>query len=709
MGFRDLEIKNSYSSDDVDVLHEFYVPALSEAIEYKRLTGFFFSSSLAVAARGIINLIENEGKMKIVSSAFLSKKDVESIKKGLKEPEDLIEENMLKTFDEMKNEFIQNHIKALGWLVAKNKLEIKVAILKDEKGLPISAEGVSNTGIFHEKVGVLKDEKGNRMSFSGSINETGAAWQNNIEEFKVFRDWKPSEKKYFNFDSKKFNKFWKNKANRMDVIDIPNAIEDELINNKPDSFSKLKANISRKKSRNDKKIELYDYQKEAVKSWLENDMRGVFEMATGTGKTFTALGSVRSYSKKFDENVIIISCPFGHLIQQWIKEIDKFGFSYPTITCDSTNRGWRNELADFLADIELKNKKNLIVLTTHSTFSSDDFRKIFQNFKKDADIPILVIVDEVHGIGAEKRQEGLLEIYDYRLGLSATPKRPFDPEGTDAIYDYFKGKNKTIVFEFLLGRAINNINPRTNETFLTPYRYIPKFISLEPKEIEEYMSLTRSIVSKYSNANEQEKRELIDNLMYMRADIVKDAEQKYSALDEILDDMGDELKHTIIYCSPGQIDKVMKKCKERNIIAHRFTMEEGTKPKKKYDGLSQREKILDLFGKGDYQVLVAMKCLDEGVDVPPARKAIIMASSSNPREYIQRIGRVIRRYPGKKEAKIYDLIVKPSGNIKTDFKEIEEKIFEKELNRYHEIAKNAINRADAMEKITDMRDELRGW
>jgi len=708
MGFRDLDIKNSYSSDDDDVLNDFYIPVLSEAIDYKRLTGFFFSSSLAVAAKGIINLIENEGKMKIITSAFFSEKDIESIKKGIYTPEKVIENFMLKDLEGIENEFIKNHIEALGWLIAKKRLEIKVVILKDQDELPLSAANVSKKGIFHEKVGIFTDKYGNKLSFSGSINETGPGWQNNFEEFKVFREWNPSEKGYFDSDEKKFNKFWKNRASKAEVIDIPKAVKNDFIRRKSDSFSKIKAKLSHKKTDKDKKIELYDYQKAAVKSWFENNMRGLFEMATGTGKTFTALGCVRSFCKKFPDNVIIISCPFGHLIQQWEVEINTFGFSFPKIICDSTNSKWRDELSDFLTDIQLDYKNNLIVLTTHSTFSSEDFREIFQDFKEDTSIPILTIVDEVHGIGSEKRQEALLDQYEYRLGLSATPKRWFDMEGTKAIYDYFEGKDGTIVFEFPLKRAINNINPRTNETFLTPYKYIPKFVSLEDDEMERYLSLTKSIIYNYTNANDTKKKELLENLIFMRADIIKDAEQKFTVLDEILDNLGDDLSHTIIYCSPGQFDRVMKKCHERDIIAHSFTMDEGTKPNKKYDGKSERQHILELFGEGVYQVLVAMNCLDEGVDVPPARTAIIMASSGNPREYIQRIGRVIRRYPGKKEARIYDIIVIPSKNSK-NLNEIEVKILEKELSRYKEIANTSINRADTFDEIINVRKKLKEW
>jgi superfamily II DNA or RNA helicase len=206
---------------------------------------------------------------------------------------------------------------------------------------------------------------------------------------------------------------------------------------------------------------------------------------------------------------------------------------------------------------------------------------------------------------------------------------------------------------------------------------------------------------------ESSKEELLELLLFQRANIVKDAELKYQALHSVLDELV-PLKWTLIYCSPRQIDQVMEIINQRRVIAHRFTAIEGTEPDNRYGGLSEREFLLDKFAEGRYQVLVAMKCLDEGVDVPPARTAILMASSGNPREYIQRIGRVIRRFPKKEEATLYDLIVVPGfGRISTGLADMEWRIFQKELERYEEIAMTAVNNAEALRLVYDIKEGFR--
>lgn len=358
-------------------------------------------------------------------------------------------------------------------------------------------------------------------------------------------------------------------------------------------------------------------------------------------------------------------------------------------------------MADSLVDLGLGYISRVIALTTHYTLSSKDFIKIIKDNKRG--FYIFLIADEVHWLGAKKSRGGLIEDYDFRLGLSATPKRWFDGEGTQIIYNYFGNT----VFEFGLKDAITKINPATGRTYLAPYRYIPYFVSLNDDELNEYLEKTRSIAQRYTWAkSDEEKDNILESLLFRRADIIKNASAKYNALKDVLDDLGKDVRHLIIYCTPQQIDRVMDIINQRGLISHRFTMEEGATPNEKYSGFSEREYILQKFAEGEYQVLVAMKCLDEGVDVPPAKIAILMASSGNPREYIQRIGRVIRRHPNKNEAIIYDLIVAPSLNRKlpSELRNIEKKIFEKELKRYEEIAQIAINNAEAMEMIYEIKN-----
>jgi len=700
MSLKNISLNKAYSSDSDDILYDFYIPSLKESIEYDRLAGFFSSKSLAIAARGILGLIEKGGTMRLIISPKLDKRDLEIIIDSHKKPEKYIEEKMLQELERLEDKFTRDHVYALGWMIANKKLEIKVAVACDNNGKLLSYEDIQQSSLFHQKVGILKDSEGNILTFSGSINETAAGWLGNIEEFKVFRNWESLEDDYVRIDILRFNRFWNNCSPKIKIIDMPYAVKEKLIKIAPVDIKKININSLYKPK---KKIRLFYHQEEAIESWISNGMIGIFEMATGTGKTFAALGCLEKILKNFQKLAVIITCPYQHLIQQWKREINKFGIEYDDlIIADSSNPLWKDTLTNSLIDISLEYKHIVITLTTHRTFSMNDFKKILQSNK--SNLNIFLIADEVHGLGANKSSKGLLKEYNLRLGLSATPKRWFDTIGTNIIYKYFGN----VVYEFKLKDAINTINPYTGETYLTPYRYIPKFVSLNTEEIEEYISKTRAIVMKFNKIkNDEDKDVFLESLLFRRADIIKNAENKYKALEELLDVISSTIRWTIIYCNPQQIDVVMKVINKRGIISHRFTMEEGTVPDKKYRNISEREFLLQKFAENKYQVLIAMKCLDEGVDIPPARKAILMASSGNPREYIQRIGRVIRRYPGKEEAIIYDIIVVPSFNkLFPEFRDIEWNIFKKEIERYEYIAMNSINNAEALELIYNIKDTI---
>lgn len=703
MDLRSLSLKKAYSSDFDDILHDFYIPALKQSSEYRRLAGFFSSTSLAVAARGILGLVRNGGIMKLIVSPRLRKDDLDAILSAHQDPERIIEQRLLEELDQLEDEFARDHVSALGWMIANGKLKIKVAVPTSDSGEPLACEDAERSGLFHQKVGILQDSKGNTISFSGSVNETAAGWLENIEEFKVFRGWEPSENYYVQTDAVKFNRFWTNQSWRVTVIDVPRAVEERLVDIAPADIERIDLERHYVRSRRGR-VELFRHQRDAVDAWLSNDMMGIFAMATGTGKTFAALGCLDRASRISNRLLVVIACPYQHLVQQWRREIIKFGVSYDElIIADGSNKRWRDMLADALMDISLGHKDKVVVLTTHSTFPSGDFVGIIRDHK--TAFRILLIADEVHGLGAKRSREGLVSEYDFRLGLSATPRRWFDTAGTSAIYDFFNGE----VFQFGLEEAINTVNPATGETYLVPYRYVPRFAFLTTEEMEEYADKTRRIARLVGKAaSEEEKDKYLELLLFARANVIKNARQKYEVLDGIFDEMDPPIKWAIVYCSPQQIDRVMRIVNRRRIIAHRFTMEEGTTPTQEYDGLSERDFLLRGFGEGKYQALVAMKCLDEGVDVPPARTAILMASSGNPREYIQRIGRVIRRYPGKNEATVYDIVVLPPlEDVPPELRGIERRIIRKELQRCEEIAQAAINNAEALAIISETIEALR--
>ena len=672
LSFLELELECDYDSERDDILHQFYIPVLLRAKKYDRLAGFFSSSALAVAARGISAFIKNQGHMKLIVGAKLQKPDIDAIIEGKENQEEIISKMMLKDLEKIENEIIRDHVRALALLVAKGYLDIKVAIVVDNFGEPLDYDTAIRKGIFHQKVGIFEDRDGNLISFSGSVNETASAWEDNIEEFKVFRSWKEGELEHLASDNKKFERYWYGQTNRLRIYDVPTAVREKLLELAPDDIRSLKI------ERVDERPLLRDYQKEAISRWLENSGRGIFEMATATGKTFTALGCLVDLLKKEPRLVVIITCPFTHLIRQWKDNLKIFGFACLEAFAGSAT--WKDRLANAIFDFNNRTLDVLVVTTTHDTFSSEKFMRALNSVSG----KILLIADEVHGLGSPERQRGLLEIYNFRLGLSATPSRWFDEEGTAVISNFF---DKT-VFEFPLDKAIER-------GFLCLYEYHPYIVELTPDEMEEYKKLTKKVAVEYAKTRDDLRRsELLNLYCIIRQKVIVNASEKYIAFNQILDVLGEPI-HCLVYCSPQQIERVQEILNKRGIVQHKFTAQEDFK---------ERKRLLDSFAKGHYKVLVAMRCLDEGVDVPSTRIAIIMASSTNPREFIQRRGRILRLFEGKRKAVIYDVIVVPtiSGSIDNEFYELEAKIMRGELKRYTEFARSAINSGLAYAKIVEL-------
>lgn len=697
MSLYDVELNHSYETGNGDPINEFYIPVLLKAKKYDRIAGYFSSSSLAIAARGIGGLIVNGGKMRIIASPHLSNNDVSIIRESIDSPQAFMEDKFIKDIDEIEDDFQRNHIEALGWMLANGFLEIKLAFVMNK-----DSDRVNEMALFHQKVGIIEDKKGLQLSFSGSINETASGWLNNIEEFKVFKGWEMGQKQYLENDSLKFEDFWSGRRANVRVVDLPIAFKDKLISvgqdfNKEDFIAK-KYIVSNKKKSISEKLSLFFYQQGALNKWLENKYRLLFEMATGTGKTRTAIACIHEAMKLEGNLIVIISCPQGTLSRQWKEEIESIGLEFDeTLVADGTNRNWRNELDQYIKKVLVGYNENLIIYTTHKTGCSADFVNIIS--KESKDIPIFFVGDEVHGLGAQVAKKGLLEIYKYRVGLSATPKRWFDDIGSSIITNYF-GNNS---FEFTIRDALTTINPLTNKPFLVNYYYYPIFVQLTDEEFEEYEVLSNKI-SRMAviNNKSEEYQASFESLLFFRADIGKNAVNKYEALAQILRD-NKQMKDTIIFTSDAQINQVLLMLQDRGIVSHRFTQDEGTIPNAMYGGKSERQHLINKFKDGTYEALVAIKCLDEGIDIPSASTAILMASSTNPREYIQRIGRVIRQANGKSRAYIYDFILEPNVERlqNPDFVKIEKKIFSKEMARVQDMSTNSMNNAEVLMEINE--------
>jgi len=711
MSFIDLNIKYSYDSSNDNILNDFYIPVLFSSIKYDRIAGYFSSSSLAISARGIAGLIKNNGKMRLIVSPYLSESDINIINQSIENPYLFLEKKLVDDIKLLEDEFQNDHLKALGWMLANELLSIKVAFINNK-----IKNNIDESALFHQKIGILEDNEKNQISFSGSINETASGWLYNIEEFKVFKSWEDGQKNYLNEDKIKFNDFWNNKRENISVIDLPEAVKRKLINmvknfDKDEfiakTYEKIKVvdknvnNIKIIKSK--QRINLFPYQQNAVEMCKSNNFNILFEMATGTGKTITTIFCIEELIKINTKIIVIISCPQNTLSKQWLEQIKLYGPKFDeSIIADSSNRNWHSIISDNINKLRIDYYNKIVIYTTHKTASSENFIKIFSS--SNLNIPICFIGDEVHNLGASIYRKALLEIYKYRIGLSATPRRWFDDEGTEFILNYFGDK----IFEFTINDALSTINPITNDFFLVKYYYHPIFIDLLEEELYSYIDLSYRILKflKKSNKSElnekEEKQKKLEKLYFERAKILVNAKNKFSSLEDII--AKNNIKNTIIFVSDKQIDEVSNILAKHKIRYHKFTQNQGTKPEKKYGRKSEREYLIEKFKSGDYQALVAIKCLDEGIDIPSASSAILMANSSNPREYIQRIGRVIRQDKEKTKADIFDLIVKPDISRINDsnIKSFEMKIFEKEMVRVKDMASNASNNSDVITKINEI-------
>ena len=691
--FRDIDIAYSYETGRDDPVNEFYVPLLAEAVTYDRIAGFFTSASLAIAARGIAGLIRNNGTMRIIACPRLDKEDAAVIKKVIKNPDEYISKRLLKDLENIEDDFHHDHLRALGWMLANGYLKIKIALVKQK-----DAETIDYKSLFHQKIGILKDKDGNRLSFSGSINETASGWLTNIEEFKVFKSWELGQDSYLDADVKRFEELWNGLRPNIAIKTLPKAICEKLIiigtEFSQEHFIAKQYIRTRKEKTVEEKLSLFSYQKDAFIKWKENNFLLLFEMATGTGKTRTAIACTNYFLELVPKGLIIVSCPQNTLSMQWKNEIDKLGLKVNAVIIADGVHKWREALKKVLKLIALGFCNHAIVYTTHTTASCDDFvNTVRENI---SNTPVCFVGDEAHGLGAFRAKNALLNEYSYRIGLSATPTRWFDDYGSKTLMDYFGNDS----FKFTIAQALTTINPLTNKPFLVEYEYNPVFVSLTDEELEKYQGLTSRIKKMAAfSKNSDEYQSRFEKLLFERANIEKNAELKHEALIEIL--QRKPVNNTLIFVSDAQIDEVMRILQRMNIMAHRFTQEQGTAPEQKYGGLSERQYLINKFKDGTYQALVAIKCLDEGIDIPAAHTAIIMASSTNPREYTQRVGRVIRQTKGKDRAYLYDFILEPDFERLKDpaLIEFEKQIFEKELIRVKDMSMNSINNADVLMKI----------
>ena len=522
MNFKTLPVKEFYDSDEDDILNDFYIPVLSNAVKYDRLAGYFSSTSLAMSAKGMAKFIRNGGKMRLVTCMQLSKQDRQAIEDGISKPEDVLTRTIMDEFDKA-DDIRCDHVAALAWMVVQGKLEIKIAVPFAKDG-GFLTDTLDTNSIYHQKIGVLRDSAGNVMSFSGSINETGKAWTGNIENYEAFYNWNLGQDAYVANHSNKFEKFWHGRSKNTKIFSLPEAVRKRLITIAPKTVDEAVGKIQ---SGGMPQLKLRQYQNDAVNAWLENGKRGVFEMATATGKTWTAISCIQKILEQESPLLVVIACPYVHLVTQWMEALVEWNIDSKSVYGQSAS--WETDMHNKVTLLNDGILKNLVIVTTHDTFAGAKFIDLVKSCRCRS----FAIVDEVHGIGAAHSSGGLLDGYDYRLGLSATPERYFDEEGTGRIFDFFK----KVVFRFELDDAIE-------QGFLSHYLLFPHIVYMTDDEADQYYKISRHIAIEQSQ--DWPDQDLLLRLSIKRANVLKTAKNKIEEFKDMLRSYKPD--HCLVYC-----------------------------------------------------------------------------------------------------------------------------------------------------------------
>lgn len=699
MSFKDVQnIQLSYNSLSDEIVVDFYIPCLEQAVVYKRAVGFFSSNILLQISKGLGAFADHGGKMKLLVSPKLEPEDYEAIKKGY-DVRHYVTEKMIKDFD-FNIEFNQrdSRFEMLAHMIASGMLEIKVVVLEENNDI----------AMFHRKVGIMEDASGNQIVFSGSGNETYNGYNLNDEDFEVFCSWKSDESEQrCSIKDLRFEIVWNGVQKGLITIPFPEVIKNKLLTYKKEissSFTeidtKFKEYLLAKKNKPKtpeiaEGISLHDYQKEAIEKWVELNYRGIFDMATGTGKTFTGAGAICRLFKDKKRLVVFVCCPFTHLVDQWCEELANFNIE--PIKCYGSV-DYETKLNRAITKFKQKRSDFVCAVITNASFQKESIQNLIQANLSST----LLIVDEAHNFGADGVSKTLKVDYPYRLALSATLDRYGDEEGTAKLYEFFGKK----CIEYGLERAIK-------EGKLTPYKYYPVLVSLNDDEYDEYIKLSKQIAKFHSpdgSLSESAKR-----LLIKRARLVAGAANKLICLREKITPYKSD-HNMLVYCGAikyGQVGYSSNEDEERQIEAvlnllnndlhiysTKFTSDENTE---------MRREIITSFKQQNIQALVAIKCLDEGMNIPAIKTAFILASSTNPKEYIQRRGRVLRKAPGKEYAEIYDFITLPRSLSNTSTYGnpnlgVEKNLVRKELNRLVDFANLSKNPSDSNDIILKIKD-----
>ena len=709
-----------YKTGSEDEPLQFYLDALCNSKSFDLLLGYFSSSALNVLSLGFANFIYSKGKMRAVINNVLSEDDKKAISKGQEREtfSTVYNFNNVKELKQSLDEYGRHFFECFAWLIANDRIEIKIIKPKEGKG------------ISHYKSGVFNDGE-NTIGFKSSCNFTAYGLLENLEELDCFLSWENGRSnKFIRRQNQYFDEIFSEKADFVEYLnidDVKAAIkndfgdknihelliqEKELLSKRDKIFNKSKIQKSIKSAT--EQINEFDkiekapkfpypegprpYQIEAYNKWKENGKKGLFAMATGTGKTLTSLNCLLNQYKENNSYKAIILVPTIALVNQWKDECRKFNFN--NVITVSSQEKWPQNIS-FLNSASNFIDVSFVIIVTYASFYRSNFQSHFRNLPKET----LLIADEAHNLGSNNISKVLPKIHlNQRIGLSATPDRKFDDIGNKSIEDFFSDK-PPFVYSYTMEQAMQM-------GWLCKYKYYPHIVKLTDVELAEYVKKSKQLIKYFDNQTKRYKDcKEVEILLLERKRIIHKAHNKLAVFKNILDEEFSErgnLKYTLVYVPEGvepnydDVDDFIEDQDDIKLI-NEYTravssIDNSVMVKQYTSNTSNRNEVIKGFQQGKIDVLTSMKCLDEGVDVPRSELAIFCASTGNPRQFIQRRGRVLRNHPDKTFAVIHDLVVVPNIDDESTF-DMEKNMIKKELERVVDFSNLAINKIDTYNEL----------
>lgn len=668
------------------VTDDVLVPALRASTSLDVMMGYFSSGSFAEIAPGLATFLRNgSSPMRMVISPFLTDTDFETLTKDEGELTRFAE-GLIFDGSPSEDQLVRHTLECLAWLITQGRLSIKVAVMRD--------------ALFHPKVWLFSDGC-DRVALHGSTNFTRKGLSKNKEQLTLSREWKGEEPTFhINRLHRELDDLWSGGDEDCYVMRLPDAIERRIVEHyktetvpDDDKISHLwrKAHQLSEPVDQDspRKSELkvpahlvYDrgefaHQGKAVEGWFDANCQGILEMATGAGKTITSMICAAKLQDELGKLLVIVSAPYRPLIEQWCGEIRDFGVQPTNLSASGGPDKRDREIKQAGRRLRIGGSRCEVLVVSNDTLCTEQFKKSISSI----DVPKLLIADECHNLGAASFSEDPPEVFAYRLGLSATPVRQYDEEGTDKLMAFFGEP----CFSFTLEEAIGKC--------LTEYDYHVHFVELLDDEMSQWTELSDKIASQTWKLKSGKNDPYLDNLLRQRRLVLETARGKIGVLDRLIDAEGSRsLKYTLIYATdkqPEQLELVNQSLQRRGALFHQLTADETQNRR-------QTERILSAFQDGDLQVLTAKRVLDEGVNIPQIKLAFILASTTVKRQWVQRRGRLLRtcRAIGKTHAVIHDFVVLPPGASSSKMQELDldaRKLVRSELERVWEFARLSRN------------------